>query len=138
MSDTDKDKPWWTTATWWEPVHWCCDNDVPRNWRAWRHQARDCDLPARPVRSRPERHTWRWYNRHQGSCTWWPVYERRRFRYKTGNPPRWYVHDVWTGVERASVRDDCRRAIAEYRADGRVDVEPSVRQHRHCAKRLWD
>jgi hypothetical protein len=52
--------------------------------------------------------------------------------------PRWFVHHVWTGAERAAVRDDCRRAAAEYHATREVDTMPSVRQHRHNAMWLWD
>lgn len=136
VSDTDKDKPWWVTTTWWEPTHLWCENDNAKRWYS--RDRRVCDLPDRPVakRDRPRLSAWR--RRNEVHCYWWPTWERTKFRYKTGNPPRWFVHDRWTGVERTSVRDDCRRAAAEYRAAGEVDTMPSVRQHRHCAGWLWD
>jgi hypothetical protein len=144
MSDTDKDKPWWVTTTWWEPHHLWCEHDTKSRTRlgsrAWylTGSSRVCDLPDGPdtTRDRPRLSGWR--RRNDVRCYWWPTWNRSRFRYKTGNPPRWFVHHVWTGVERVSVRDDCRRAIAEYRATGEVDTEPSVRQHHHGAGWLWD
>ncbi len=124
MSDTDKDKPDWVTAEWWEPFHVC-------------DRRRPCDLPDVVDRKR-ERPRFGGWLRSDVRCGWWPINERRRWRYKTWNPPRWFVHHVWTGVERVSVRDDCRRAAAEYRATGDVATMPSVRQHRHGAGWLWD
>lgn len=125
MSDTDKDKPDWVTAEWWEPFHICGRRFWP------------CDLPDEPDRKRDM--GWAVARRVAKSrCRWWPVVGHRKFRYKTWNPPGWFVHDVWTGVERVSVRDDCRRAITEHRATGEVETEPSTRQHRHCAGWLWD
>lgn len=134
MSDTDKDKPWWVTVTWWEPAHIWCEHDTA-SYRS--RDKRTCDLPDEPdpTRDRP-----RLSGRRRGEvhCSWWPTRERNRFRYKTGNPPRWFVRHVWNGIERVSVRDACLRAIGEYRATGEVDVMPSVRQHRHGAGWLWD
>lgn len=135
MSDTDKDKPYWVTATWWEATHMHCPYDT-NSWRRHTSRRRPCNLPDRPDVKR-DRPGWRRYG-HDVRCYWWPVWERTRFRYKAWSPPRWFVNHVWEGVERVSVRDDCRRAIAEYRATGEVDTMPSVRQHRHGAGWLWD
>ncbi len=136
MSDTDKDKPWWVITSWWEPVHVHCVYDTTLYYRS--VTKRDCDLPDRPDRKRDQPRFSRWRLRSGVLCYWSPVWPRTKFRYKSSNPPRWFVHDRWTGVERVSVRDDCRRAAAEYRATGEVDTEPSVRQHRHGAGWLWD
>lgn len=124
MSDTDKDKPDWVRIEWREPFHVC-------------GRYRPCDLPVEPDLRRDK--YWRPIWPPRTNCRWWLMKERhRKFRYKTWNPPRWFVHHVWAGVERVSVRDDCRRSIAEYRATGEVDTMPSVRQHRHGAGWLWD
>lgn len=127
MSDTDKDKPYWVTASRWEPEHWNCQYDERR-----RRPLRECDLPARPVVRRPERLTWR--ARNDWGCHWFPDDRRHPF----SPVPRWYVQHVWTNVERRSVRDSARQAVAEHRATGEVDVELSVRQHRHGATWFWE
>ncbi len=131
MSDTDKDKPWWVTAEWWKPEHWNCDRSMHRRW-GMHGPRRECDLPAAPVVEPPRRYSWR--GRHLTRCVWYPDNQRHAF----APVPRWFVHHVWTNVERVSVRDDCRRAAAEYRATGQVDTEPSVRQHRHGATWYWE
>jgi hypothetical protein len=56
--------------------------------------------------------------------------------YKRG-VPRWFVEHVWNNPTRVRVRDDCRQAVKEYRANGEVDVIPPVDQHRQCAGWLW-
>lgn len=137
MSRTDKDAPYWVSAEWWEPNHWGCEYDVPhgvrlvRIARSLRRGARRaCDLPDRPVCHRPGFSAWR----HGPRCIWEPEYRG----YPFSHVPQWYVHHVWTNAERRSVRDDCRRALAERRAGGEVETEPSVRQHRHGAKWYWE
>lgn len=62
----------------------------------------------------------------------WP-----RIRNYRSTPPRLFVDLVEKSPTRARVRDDCRRAIAEYRATGQVDVIPPIDQHRHCAAWLY-
>ncbi len=124
MSDTDKDKPYWVVAAWWESVHWGCPTDVHR-----RRVVRDCDLPVGPVIHRPERLGGR-----RAHCRWEPDYRGPVFRHV----PRWYVNHVWNGPQRRTVRDTGRRAVAEFRATGAVDVEPPVGQHRHGARWLWE
>jgi hypothetical protein len=136
MSDTDKDKPDWVTAEWWEPVHLHCEHDTTTYYRT--VAKRSCDLPDRPVVTRDRPRFIRWRLRSEPVCYWAPRWERPYHRYAFTNVPRWFVHHVWTGAERASVRDDCRRAATEYRATGEVDTVPSVRQHRHNAVWLWD
>ncbi len=130
MSNTDKDKPYWVTAVWWEADHWLCENDVPRRWY---RGGRTCDLPDRPVRQHPE-------HRRTGRCTWqaeWPF--RDRYRY-TRPPTREERRAGWHGPQRAAVRDECHAAVAEYRGSGRVDTIPTTRQHRHSPLRRgwWD
>ncbi len=132
MSRTDKDMPYWVTAEWWEPEHWHCENVTPwlRQWGA-RGPRRACDLPDQPVVAPPVRHTWR--GRSMKTCTWVPDDNR----HPVGRAPRWYIHHTWTGPQRVKVRDRGRRAIAEYRATGEVDVELPRRQHRHGANWYW-
>jgi hypothetical protein len=127
-----KDRPWWVSAEWWEPFHDGCQFDVPRNrWRPWRGPRRLCNLPARPVVRRPERT--RWF-KHVPSCAWWPVSEVHPFRHA----PKWFIDHVGHNVERTAVRDRGRRAVAEHRATGTVDVELPVAQHRHQGRWLWE
>lgn len=115
MSRTDKDMPRWVTAEWYEPRHYRCPNST------WPVARRDCDLPARPVVNRGDKRT----------CHWAPAWE-----WRLGPPPRWFVTLNFIGPTRRRVRDDCRRARAEHRATGEVDVIPPTTQHRHQAH--WD
>ncbi len=132
MSKTLKDRPWWVKATWWEPVHDGCQFDVPRSrWFPWRGPRRVCDLPAVPVVRRPTRTR---QFKHVPMCFWWPVSEVHPFRHA----PKWFIDHVGHDVERTAVRDRGRRAIAEYRATGDVDVELPVDQHRHQGRWLWE
>ena len=132
MSNTFKDRPWWVSAAWWEPVHDGCQHDVPRSrWYPWRGERRECDLPAAPVLRRPQRRRW---SRRIAQCGWWPVDERHPFRHA----PKWFIDHVGRDVERTAVRDRSRRAVAEYRATGGVDVELPVDQHRHQGRWLWE
>lgn len=131
MSHTDKDMPYWVTAKRWEPVHWNCPHDT-QWWLGVREPRRDCDLPDGPdtTRDRP-----RFSRRRQPpQCRWEPVYTGR----PCGHVPNWFVQHVWTNRERVAVRDQCRRAAAEYRATGEVEVVPSVRQHHHGAQWDWE
>ena len=123
MSRTDKTDPWWVVAEWWEPCHDQCPEAGRR--------VRECDLPAEPV----VRHPGRRYRFGRG-CEWVPAWPDRIRDVRTG-PPAWFVDHVWTSRTRARVRDDCRRAVKEYRATGEVDVVPPVDQHRHGAAWLW-
>lgn len=128
MSRTDKDTPGWVSAVWYPQHHPSCGRRRP------------CDLPQlslRHGRSLPparwaRRITLGWFTR----CEWvydWP----RTSRGGQGSPPRWYINYVWEGPQRRIVRDRARRAVAEYRATGAVDVELPTGQHRHRAGWLW-
>ncbi len=121
MARTVKDRPWWVQAEWWEPYHQRCA--AVSRW------GRRCDLPARPRLRRPD-----WYSRRvwPSGCFWAPVDERSPI----AAPPRWFRDHRWTNVQRVAVRDLGRRAAAEYRATGQVDVDLPVGQHRHGAR--WD
>lgn len=129
MSRTDKDQPWWVAAQWWEPQHYRCPN--ARRWREVRGD-RACDLPAEPVVGREA-----WCRRLR--CRWVPIWPARRDGrvLVQSAPPRWFVNHIDTAPTRRRVRDDCRRAVQEYRATGEVDVIPPTDQHRHCATWLW-
>ena len=126
MSRTDKDAPDWADATWWEPSHYHCAEARHGHW----HRGfpfRECDLPARPVRSRPN------FFVRQSSCIWVPV-SRRRSPYS--QPPGWFVNHQGTARARVRERTECGIARQEYRATGSVDIDPNVDQHRHGA--TWD
>lgn len=126
MSRTDKDTPYWVTATWWEPYHARCENGI-RNYRIPRRHRDTCNLPAEPVIQHYRTRTWR------TGCHWSPDWTRRHYP----NPPHDAIRQQWNGPERAAARDECRRAAAEYRATGTVDTIPTTRQHRHCTRWLW-
>lgn len=118
MSRTDKDMPYWVTAEWWEPRHYRCPHTILSSGRA-------CDLSAEPVlahTSGPRR-----------CCRWEPVPDR----HGPGSPPRWFVDLIFEAPTQARVRDDCRRAVTEYRATRDVDVIPPTTQHRHAARWNW-
>jgi hypothetical protein len=135
MSDTDKDKPYWVTARWWEPEHRHCQHDARtgRWWPPHRGARRVCDLPDRPVITRPGRVTWRGGYRRAG-CHWEAVNDRHPF----SSPPRWFRDHRWANPQRVAVRDLGRRAAAEYRAGRVVEVELPVNQHRHSARWDWE
>jgi hypothetical protein len=58
-------------------------------------------------------------------------------RASSPTPPRPFINHVWTSRQRQAVRVDCLNATKEYRADGQVDIAPTVRQHHHGAQWLW-
>lgn len=136
ISRTDKDMPFWVTTTWWQPRHYGCDSpDVEHGLGWWSNRPRRrCDLPAEPTLKSADGGT-RTYWRLEHRCRWVPAWDRRH-QWSNG-PDREFVHVIWHGPERRSVRDDCLRAIAEYRADGTVDVQPSTRQARGSGHWLW-
>lgn len=135
MSDTDKDKPYWVTAEWWEPVHRNCEYDdrAGRWWPPNRGPRRVCDLPDRPVVTRPERVTWRGSSRRLG-CHW----EADDRRHPFSSPPKWYRDHRWNNPQRRQVRDVGRRAVADYRANGGTDVELPTAHHRNGARWDWE
>jgi hypothetical protein len=125
MSRTDKDKPCWVTATWYEPHHGLCTKS---RWSS----RYPCDLPEFPVRS-AEAYSWR----SKTHCSW-VVHHENRFccRY---SPSREDRRLGWWGPDRRAKRDSLRSAAKEYRAAGEVETEPPVRQHTHSpAKGWWD
>ena len=128
MSNTDKDKPEWVQAEYFEPYHMCSAYSV----RSWQKTNRPCDLPAEPVRKNG-RSAWR-----IGTCAWVPVDKPYRLRWSYRHVPRWFTDHVWIAPQRRAGRDDSRKAIAEYRATGEVDVIHDTRQARHGAHWLWD
>ena len=134
MSRTRKDQPWWVRAEWWEPEHWCQDYGRSRWYRCRPH----CDLPAEPIVNYLDTAKYQG-PRQRRSCCWVPVWPPRTdggYYYQVA-PPKWFVNHVSIAPTRRRVRDDCRRAIQEYRATGDVDIIPPIDQHRHCATWLW-
>jgi hypothetical protein len=135
MSDTDKDKPRYVVAEWWEPRHIGCQEAWPlRRWQGRIPSDHECDLPSDPVVGYSR--TWSL----DSGCHWVPAWPRRGdrfYRRPYPHPPRWFVRHVWWGPERVATRVDGRRAVAEYRATGDVDVEPRLYQHRHGARWQW-
>lgn len=130
MSRTDKDAPHRARAEWWEPYHNCAEFAT----FAWRRGERSCTLPAEPTAEWQPVTRWR-------SCHWTPVTDRSTGysrSWRGGHLPKWYIDHVWNNRVRTLLRAQLRRAAAEFRAAGDVDVISTVDQHRHCARWLWD
>ena len=60
-----------------------------------------------------------------------------RFGYSGVGVPKWYINHVWNAPERLSSRVDCDKAKREFNAGVVPEIEPSTRQHRHCAQWLY-
>lgn len=119
MSRTDKDAPYWVNATW-----------RPEHSQACQHGRARCTLAPRCHGPRRQHPDWRLY---AWTCRWEPVDPRHAI----SGPPRWFINHVWEAPQRQAARRACRQAAAEHRADGRVEVDPPVWQHRHGAWWLW-
>lgn len=115
MAHTDKDMPYWVTAEWYESYHMC-------SLGTWNRREEPCNLPTTPIRQRRTISAWR-----AKSCIWVACWERRR----VSIPDRETLRTEWHCPQRRAVRDDSRRAIAEYRAAGEVDIVHDIRQARH-------
>lgn len=127
MSRTNKDKPVWVTAEWYEPYHRCgwyrvpkyVETDVPLYWDKTRFEKKfvgyrweykgDCDLPAEPVRSNTVLAWRRRYNTEQ-RCSWEMEWTRDRHYGTRGVRKTRYCHDEFHGPQRRAVRDACRKA----------------------------
>lgn len=129
MSRTDKDTPWWVLSEWYEPRHSRCQHSrFPR-------PGQQCDLPAAPRLEHPSKV--RFTGRH---CYWyplWPVNFRSYFSWAPCPPPRWFRQHTWYDPDRTRTRDDCRKAIKEYRGSGGIDTIPRTDQHKHSAGAIW-
>lgn len=120
MSRTDKDVPNWVRAEEWEPRHTIrCE-----------FGREDCSLPVEPSYHRPGK-----FRFHRG-CVWLPSYDLT-YDLRMRGTPHWFATLYFTRPERAKVRDTLKKAKAEYKATGEVDVEPPTEQHRHSARWLW-
>ena len=138
MSRTDGHAPYWTWATWYEPVHDIhCENYRPRGWGRWRPR-RPCNLPERPVRHAGRRFRPRVYR-----CDWEPVWPHRyrdtQRLFGKAVAPHWFVRHVWNGPERVRERNLLGRMVKEYNATGDIeDGDFPNYQTRHSARWLWD
>lgn len=127
MSKTDKDMPYWVTATWWKPSHHRCQytqiysTTLPR---------RVCDLPPEPKLTDHHNHPRRWL---QPGCIWMAVWERRHWP----NPPHWYITHTWHAPQRQLARMQGRKALKEWNGSGDTDVVATTDQARHCSRWLW-
>lgn len=129
MSRTDKDAPYWAHARW-VPEHTIRCN-----------AGRDvCNLPTvrqagGPVKWNFARAVLGGGYSHREQCIW-AFEDRRTYQHQCGGVPKWFRDHRWTNPDRVRVRDEGRRAVAEHRATGEVDIIHTVRQHRHGA--AWD
>ena len=125
MSRTDKDDPWWLTATGVEERHL--------------HLRHGCNLPPKPDANKPLRPV-SWHRGYTTACYWYPTYDDKRNRviwHSRSGVPKWFINHVSTAPTRVKVRDDCIKAKKEYRGSGEVDTMPPITQHRHCAAWLY-
>lgn len=129
MSRTDKDKPVWVTAEWYEPFHRCGwyrrpkyrlverkDEDygftfLRRERCGWEWEYRgDCDLPAEPVRTNGVV-AWRSRNQQGTRCVWDMEWPRDRYYGTRGVRKTAYCRDEFHKPQRRAVRDASRKAI---------------------------
>lgn len=135
MSRTDKDKPAWVRAEWYEPTHRC-------GWISWNkwdplekefggmrewHFRGECDLPTDPkigdvgwVSAR---------RRSQTQCFWSPDWNDSQTRYRKHK--REWRRTQWNGPQRMRERVAARRIIS-----GDEDYEYPEGRARHSV--LWD
>ena len=127
MSKTDKDKPHWVQAEWFEAYHFCQDYNA----RAWQKFARPCDLPPYPIRKRDHRYLGK--NR-TSRCEWFPKTDINHHSV----PPKWFVNHVWLAPERVRQRDNIGEMKKEYRASRNIDYEFQNFHHRNNARWMWN
>lgn len=143
MSRTDKDKPAWVIAEWWEPWHVAC----PLSKRYWGHSEavrHPCNLPDEPrvVNGRATYTGWSGGRglRYWEQCRWeyvWPAMWGYR-SYRQSRPPKWFVDHLWHNPERVRERDDLRALRDEYNRHGNLeDGDFPCWQARHYARRKW-
>ncbi len=125
MSRTDKDVPDWYSA-YYEPFHRC------RMGYGWYHSSKDCNLPeltwnaVRP--NRPKRKLL--------ECEWHPARPADRKHWYNDNPGWWY-RIVWLEPERTRVRDQSRKALQDYNANGDTDVDIADYRKKHNGGWYW-
>lgn len=142
MSRTDKDLPDWY-AEYYEPSHHCIDYP---NTRYWQRSQEHCDLPPEPIVKSPNNlcgyprritkpesfpsHNW------PTTCSWEPVHPPERKKWYNMNPGWWY-HQVWLEPERTRVRDQSRKALQDYNANGDTEVDIADYRKKHNGGWFW-
>lgn len=145
MSRTDKDKPHWVRAEWYEPWHNCGwyrrrqyrDTDIPFPWDKTRFQKEwtgkyewfykgDCDLPENPVCKHPGRYG---RKRIPTLCSWSAEWTDTQVRYRKHK--REWRRSEFHGPQRMNERLAEREAVK-----GNHEVEFPDGRGRHSV--LWD
>lgn len=134
MSRTDKDKPYWVRTDWYRPVHnHCQHHDTPYDWQRFPNGPRQCDLPETPTYYSSA--SWRM---RQNPCCHWEAEWPRLWRYPYTRGPRRDDRALgWWGPDRRLVRDQCRKAMQEYRGSGDMEIVVSTRHHNHSPSKGW-
>lgn len=150
MSRTDKDKPYWVRAEWYEPYHYCgwrkvrkyVATDKPLYWDKTRFEKRfvgyawkyfgDCELPETPIVGVDMRN-----RRRNGSpsCGWWPVRSDNERYFQTRGAPhkRFWRHSEFYGPQRMNERLAAREVIK-----GNTEEEFPDGRGRHSVLRdMW-
>lgn len=130
MSRTDKDLPYWY-AEYYEPSHHCYEFSTSR-WD--KHRNKDCDL--HPLTYKELRKGGYWGNRRTHTCYWVPVRSEFKGNWYAKNPS-WWMNLVWTVPERVRVRDQRRKALQDYNANGPQDFDYDIPNFRRKHEGGW-
>lgn len=130
MSRTDKDLPYWY-AEYYEPTHHCAE--FGRTY--WdKHKDKPCDLHE--LTYKELRKGGYWGNRRTSTCYWIPV-KPLGTRIWYDKNPKWWMESVWENPERARVRDDSRKALQDYNANGHEDFDYDIANFRKKHEGGW-
>ena len=130
MSRTDKDLPYWV-AEYYTPHHNCSEYGLTF-WS--KHRAEKCDLSE--LTYKELRKGGYWGNRRASVCYWTPVHPLGTKHWYDVNPG-WWFHQVWLEPERARVRDQSRKALQDYNANGDTDVDIPDFRKKHNGGWYW-
>lgn len=144
MSRTDKDKPWWVRAEYYEPYHYCGWRKVRKYvltdevwpWGQvkkrfvgyeWKYFG-DCELPETPVRQHPKRYG---RKRNPALCGWNAVWPHDYHMQMRGRSVTEDCHAYYHGPQRMNERLAAREVIK-----GNHEVEFPDGRTRHSV--AWD
>lgn len=142
MSRTDKDLPYWY-AEYYEPFHRCADYGR-------RHRYGEgvgaCDLPPEPIVQSTSHHV-KFVRRIKDQdkvpaenwgtqCTWSPITNKYTKAWYNRNP-KWWMDCMWRNPERARVRDQSKKALQDYNANGTTDIDIANFRRKHEGGWFW-
>lgn len=128
MSRTDKDVPDWYSHNYYKPFHRC------RMGAGWYYGDRDCDLPELTWNAVKEQHPRRNFRTY---CEWQPHRELPDSKWYYDRSPSWWMNTVYTVPNRVRVRDQGRKALQDYNANGDTDVDIADFRRKHNGGWYW-